>query len=146
PVLRLPANVRKAEVVERLGLSLATLLSVAAGEPSELDEPRLVGVQFQTELCESLAKVGEEPLRIALMLEPSHKVSGRGESHPPALSEPDVNLSTHPAPIIQPHGTSPSRQWAKRALALPATACSHRRARLACRCSPLYFRMAQRTR
>ena len=36
--------------------------------------------------------------------------SGRGESHPPALSEPDVSLSTHPAPIIQPHGMSPSRQ------------------------------------
>ena len=67
------------------------------------------------------------------------KVSGRGESHPPALSEPDMNLSTHPAPIIQPHGTSPSRQWAKRALALPATACSHRRARLACRCSRFVF-------
>ena len=28
--------------------------------------------------------------------------SGRGESHPPALSEPGVNLSIHPAPIIQP--------------------------------------------
>ena len=48
----------------------------AAGEPSELDEPRLVGVQFQTELREPLAKVGEEPLRIGLMLEPGHKVVG----------------------------------------------------------------------
>ena len=29
-------------------------------------------------------------------------VSGRGESHPPALAEPDLNLSAHPAPITQP--------------------------------------------
>lgn len=30
------------------------------------------------------------------------EVSGPGESHPRALSEPYVNLSTHTAPIIQP--------------------------------------------
>ena len=32
----------------------------------------------------------------------NHKVSGPREFHPRALSEPDVNLSAHPAPIIQP--------------------------------------------
>jgi hypothetical protein len=30
------------------------------------------------------------------------RVSGAGESHPRALPEPDVNLSAHPAPSIQP--------------------------------------------
>jgi hypothetical protein len=42
--------------------------------------------------------------------------SSRGESHPPALSEPCVNLSIYTAPIIQPfhgHGLT-SFQWAKR--------------------------------
>ena len=34
-------------------------------------------------------------------------VSSPGESHPQALSEPDLNLSTHPAPIIQPSAESP---------------------------------------
>jgi hypothetical protein len=29
-------------------------------------------------------------------------VSGAGESHPHALPKPDVNVSAHPAPIIQP--------------------------------------------
>ncbi len=29
------------------------------------------------------------------------QVSGAGESHPRALPEPDMNLSTHPAPIVQ---------------------------------------------
>ena len=33
---------------------------------------------------------------------PQEVVSGRGESHPPALVEPDVNLAIHPAPITQP--------------------------------------------
>jgi hypothetical protein len=43
-------------------------------------------------------------------------VSSRGEFHPPALSEPCVNLSIYTAPIIQPfcgHGLT-SSQWAKR--------------------------------
>ena len=35
-------------------------------------------------------------------------VSSPGESHPQALTEPDVNLSIHPAPIIQPLEQSPS--------------------------------------
>ena len=40
--------------------------------------------------------------------------SGRGESHPPALAEPCVNLSTHTAPITQSYGHAPSRQCANR--------------------------------
>jgi len=35
-------------------------------------------------------------------LKAAHMVSSPGELHPQALSEPDVNLSAHPAPIIQP--------------------------------------------
>ena len=35
-------------------------------------------------------------------------VSSRGESHPPALVEPDVSLSTHPAPLIPPCGSPPA--------------------------------------
>ncbi len=34
-------------------------------------------------------------------------VSSPGGFHPQALSEPDLNLSIHPAPIIQPHRISP---------------------------------------
>ena len=40
--------------------------------------------------------------------------SRRGESHPPALAEPDMSLSAHPAPIAQPSGRKPNRQCAKR--------------------------------
>lgn len=41
-------------------------------------------------------------LRFNLLLEPKiQKASGRREPPPPALSEPDLNLSAHPAPIRQ---------------------------------------------
>ena len=36
------------------------------------------------------------------------EVSQRGELPPSLLSEPDMNLSAHPAPIIQPTVESPS--------------------------------------
>ena len=36
--------------------------------------------------------------------------SRRRESHPPALTEPGVNLSAHRAPIVQPSGRTPHRQ------------------------------------
>jgi redox-sensitive bicupin YhaK (pirin superfamily) len=42
------------------------------------------------------------------------EVSSREGSHLPALAEPDVNLSTHPAPIAQPSGRAPRRQCANR--------------------------------
>ncbi len=45
----------------------------------------------------------------ALLVLRDHGVSGRRESHPPALSELSVSLSTHSAPIVQPSGRT-SRQ------------------------------------
>jgi hypothetical protein len=38
---------------------------------------------------------------------PFSESSSPGESHPQALPEPDVNLSIHPALIVQPPGASP---------------------------------------
>ena len=43
---------------------------------------------------------GKTPLCCLVFL--LRAVSRPGESHPQALSEPDVNLSAHPAPITQP--------------------------------------------
>ena len=40
-------------------------------------------------------------------------VSGRGESHPPALAEPDVTVSRHPAPTGRPWAGEVRTQWAK---------------------------------
>src|SRR5712692_5663168 len=41
------------------------------------------------------------------------KSSSGGESHPSALTEPDVRLSPHPAPIIQPWGCTASSHKTK---------------------------------
>src|SRR6266851_2602103 len=45
---------------------------------------------------------------IAIVIRPEvpdlERVSGRRESHPPALAELSVSLSTHSAPIVQPSG------------------------------------------
>ena len=74
-----------------------------------------------------------------------HEESRRGESHPPALAEPGVNLSAHRAPIVQPSGRTPNRQWANRPgwrLAMPAM---NLRARPGRRRKRLYFRMAHLT-
>ena len=49
-------------------------LSILGGEPPELDEPRLLGMQFQPELRESLAQLGEEPLGVTLVLEANDEV------------------------------------------------------------------------
>jgi hypothetical protein len=38
------------------------------------------------------------------------QASRRGESRPPALSEPCLNLSVYTAPIVQPAGLRPKRQ------------------------------------
>jgi len=50
-------------------------------------------------------KMGRYFLRY--LYEKGAEVSSPGESHPEALAEPDLNLSAHPAPIIQPMARSP---------------------------------------
>ena len=74
------------------------------------------------------------------------QVSGAGELHPRALPEPDVSVSTHPAPVIpSPYGTIPSRQCANNSGRSRATRRSHW---VAFRWWPryrLYFFMAHRT-
>jgi hypothetical protein len=69
----------------------------------------------------------DKALGVGTMFEPRYEVSGGEESHPSALAEPDVSLSTHPAPIIQPCPAS-SGQWANRLDCRRATRSSQRRA------------------
>jgi hypothetical protein len=42
------------------------------------------------------------PKVVLYALDPNEEVSGAGQLHPRALSEPDVILSHHPAPIVRP--------------------------------------------
>ena len=91
----------EAKEVESLGLAFATPPPILGRKASELDETGLVSVQFQLELQESFLQFRMEPLGIRAMLESNHESSSPGESHPQALTEPDVNVSAHPAPIVQ---------------------------------------------
>jgi hypothetical protein len=48
---------REPEELERLRLAEIALRPVQRGEPPELDQPRLLGVQLQRELREPIAKI-----------------------------------------------------------------------------------------
>src|SRR5205807_10221701 len=93
-----------------------------------------------------LVKLSQEPPRLLLMFEPDDEESRRREFHPPPLAEPGVNLSTHRAPIVQPPGLRPTRQWANSRGDRRETSASSSPARLSRRRSRLYLRMVQRTK
>ena len=86
------------------------------------------------------------PFDLAVAAHAAHgKVSRAAESHRRALAEPDVRLSPHPAPIVQPR---PCRrpQWANRPGCRRAMRSSHCRERRWCRRKDLNFRCAHRAR
>jgi hypothetical protein len=66
----LRADVREAQEVERLRFTQTPPSTVPSSEPPELDQPRLVRVQLQPEVRQPLAKLGQEPPRILLVLKP----------------------------------------------------------------------------
>ena len=67
---------REAEELERLRLAEPTGLRDPGGVPPELDQPRLLGIQLQTELREPVAKLRPEPLGVLPMLKAHHEVIG----------------------------------------------------------------------
>src|SRR5712691_5642333 len=70
----LPADVREAEEVERLRLPLAGAPTVLGRERPEFHQPRLLGVQLQTELREPLTQISQKPLGLRPVLEPHDEV------------------------------------------------------------------------
>src|SRR5512142_3314241 len=77
PVPRLPTDVGEAKETERLRLAKATRRSPLGGESAELDQACLLGVEFQVELREPVAKVRPEPLSVVPTLESHHGVVGK---------------------------------------------------------------------
>jgi transposase InsO family protein len=59
---------------------------------------------------ERLAEIGAPP-SIGTVGD-SFEVSRRRGSHPPPLLEPCVTVSRHTAPVVEPVGNAPCRQWA----------------------------------
>src|SRR5215510_15173289 len=74
PVSGHPTTVRESKKVERLRFPRATSLPVLHREPSELDQPRLLGVQSQSERRQSLAEFVQKLFSFLAMLEPHHEV------------------------------------------------------------------------
>ena len=65
---RLPADVREAEEVERVGLAVAALRPVSLRMADELDQARLLWMQLQRKRRQSLLQIGEETIGITAVL------------------------------------------------------------------------------
>ena len=74
-----PAHVREAEERERLGPAKAAPPAVPAGEPPELDQAGLLGVELQVEPGKTFHKVRMEPLGVRTMPKTNNDVVG--ETH-----------------------------------------------------------------
>jgi hypothetical protein len=90
--------VREAEEVERLRLAEAPGCPVTGGEPPELDQPGLLGMQLQVELRKPLTEVPEELLGVTKMLEPDDKVVGEAHDDHVATRMPPSPL---PGPPVE---------------------------------------------
>src|ERR1700730_850338 len=72
PPLR--AVMRESEKIERLRLPKASSLTACYCMPSELDEPRLIGMKTEPKLRKASREVREEPLRVLRMLEADDRI------------------------------------------------------------------------
>jgi hypothetical protein len=96
------ADVREAQKVERFRLAFAPLLAVGDGVWPTLDQACLLRLELQPELVQAVSQRRQEPLCLTSGLEAEHTSSRAGELHPRALTDPDVNVSVHPALSVQP--------------------------------------------
>src|SRR4051812_16420592 len=112
----------------------------------QVHDPRLGVLELKAQLGQDQPQRRERRFGLLPRFAHCQQVSRRGESHPPALAEPGVNLSAHRAPIVQPSGRTPRRQCANRPGWRLATSAMNLRARPLWRRSRLYFRMAHRAR
>ena len=98
----LTANMSKPQKDERLRFCFPSACSIHGRILAKFNQTGFLVLQFQVELLQSLFQFVFETLGCLTMFKACNKVSGPREFHPRALSEPDMNLSAHPAPIIQP--------------------------------------------
>jgi len=92
PLLVCAQQMREAQELERLWLAATMRPSALGGEPAELDQARLRGVELQAELREPVAEICPEPQRVAPVLESHHEVIGlcRVSSYADELLESSV--------------------------------------------------------
>ncbi len=102
PIPSPPTVVREAQEGEGRGATLPEPLSAQGWKPTEFDQPRLLRVELQGKLPKAFLQSHPQSFCIVPVLKAHHESSRAGESHPHPLTEPDVNVSTHPALTIQP--------------------------------------------
>ncbi len=94
----------ESEEVERAWSTFAKPLVFAAGETPKVDQLCFLLGDGQRVPGQSLRQHRLVSPRIRFALETTDESSSPGESHPQALTEPDGNLSAHPALIVPPRG------------------------------------------
>ena len=72
----MPTIMGEPQKYEGLRFSLTTPFSVSEGKPPKLNQPRLVRMQFQTELHQPLLKITQKPLGVSPILKTQHKIIG----------------------------------------------------------------------
>src|SRR6202030_1646414 len=70
----MPTIMGEPQEYEGFWFSLATPFSVSEGKPPELNQPRLVRMQFQTELHQPLLKITQESFGVSPVLKAQHNV------------------------------------------------------------------------
>lgn len=75
---------------------------------TERNEFRLGGMDGQSILAKSFRDDFHHAEGVTMIAKPNHESSSPGEFHPQALTEPDGNLSAHPALIVQSQGEFPA--------------------------------------
>ena len=81
---------------------------------AERDQTTLHRVHRETKAPEAFRQHIPHPVGVRFLLKDNDQSSRPGESHPQALTEPDMNVSAHPALTVQPllDATSASGQRA----------------------------------
>ena len=95
--LRSAADEDEAQEGECLWLAQTAPLAVRRCEAAELHQSGLLRVQLQPEFLQSLPQRLLEAFRIGFAFEAGHPSSHPEEPPLEVLTEPDLNLSTHPA-------------------------------------------------
>src|SRR5262245_55612108 len=97
PIPLLPADVRDAEDIKRLRLPLPDAPPALGRVRTELQQPRLLGVQRQTKPRKSLAQLGQEPLGLPPVLKSHDDVVRVPHDHhitagvrPPPPPDPEI--------------------------------------------------------
>src|ERR1039457_42871 len=145
PAARFSADQDESQEGKGLRIILTALFASFRRMAAELDQLGLFRVQRQRKLREPQAHVLQKPRGLSLMLKSQNTSSRPGELHPQALTEPDVNVSAHPALTVQPLPAN-INQWAKSLGSRKETFRTQCSACRLCRLRRLYFAMAQRAR